>query len=71
MEKLMKKIEDANTEELSRIVHAVIRRYSVLYPEWEVVFYSLHRDDEQRRKEISGLIQMLTRELDEKRTPSW
>ena len=71
MEKLMKKIENANSDELSRIVHAVIRRYSVLHPEWEVVFYSLHRDDEHHRKDISGLIHMLNRELDEKRTPSW
>ena len=59
MRELIDRIEIANSDELSKLVGAVIRRYRVLHPEWEVVFYSLHRFGEKRESDISALIYML------------
>lgn len=39
------KIQCANDSELSEIIKAVIRRYTVLRPDWEVMFFSLPRND--------------------------
>ena len=67
MQALMKKIEKADGAELYQIIHAVIRRYAVLYPDWEVVFYSMHRHGALRISDLSELIHMLTKELDAKK----
>ena len=60
---MLTRIEEADDCEISEIIRAVIRRYQRVFPDWEVVFYSLPKADEiQRRASIDGLIDMLNRE---------
>ena len=40
---VLDKISAAKREELEEILQAVLRRYAVLYPDWEVNIYSLEK----------------------------
>lgn len=61
---IIKQIEEADDLAISRIIEAVIKRFSRLYPEWEVVFFSLHRDQQKRAEDIKELVKRL--EMEEK-----
>ena len=45
-------ISDADSLELSEIAQAVMKRYAALFPEYEVAFLSLPRNDPEKRFEI-------------------
>ena len=50
MEELLAQIEQADDIQISRIIRAVIRRYSSVSPEHEVVFLSLPTNDPEERQ---------------------
>ena len=57
---VLRKIEQANDEEINEIIKAVIHRYQVCYPGWEVIFLSLPKcDGEERKKQAIELIAFL------------
>ena len=47
---VLRKIEGANDEEINEIISAVIHRYQICYPGWEILFLSLPKCDEKNRK---------------------
>ena len=52
MEELLAQIERADDIQISRIIQAVIRRYSTVYPDHEVVFLSLPTNDPKERQMV-------------------
>ena len=53
---VLRKIEQANDEEINDIIEAVIHRYQICYPGWEVLFLSLPKyDGEERKKQADEL----------------
>ena len=51
-------IENANGEEMDQILKAVLSRYSVLYPDWELCTVSiLKRED--RNEQLDRMIMLL------------
>ena len=54
-------IESADDYALSQIMQAVVRRYSKVYPDWEVMFLSLPKDPEERRAQLAQMLEMLDR----------
>lgn len=58
-EEILKYIEQADDFETTEIIQAIICRFSRVYPGWEVLFLSVHKEPEQRKRDIEGLIQML------------
>ena len=57
--KLLSHIENADDILIQQVIQAVIHRYGTVFPEWEVIFYSLPKDPQKRRQEIQALIQFL------------
>lgn len=52
MEKTMERIASANGEELQQLFLALRQRYGELYPEEEVVFVSLPKNDRKERRRL-------------------
>ena len=52
-------IEHADEQLIQDAIQAVIRRYSSVFPDWEVVFYALPKKPQKRRQEVERLIHML------------
>lgn len=52
-------IEHADEQLLQDVIQAVIRCYSSVFPDWEVVFYALPKKPQKRRQEVERLIHML------------
>lgn len=53
-------IEQADDFEINEIINAVIRRYQAVFPDWEVMFLSLPKNDpEERRKALQSIINFL------------
>ena len=67
-EQIIEAIEQADDERISDVIQAVIRRYGQLFPEWEVIFLSVHKDPKLRAKDIKAHIRFL--KSHKKRTPS-
>lgn len=54
------RIENADGGEISEIIRAIIRGYRKLFPDWEVIFLSMHRNDPvKREKDIENLLRYL------------
>lgn len=62
VEVILRMIETADDGALSEIVRAVLRRYAKLFPEEEVVFLSIPKQDMQERRRILELALRLTGE---------
>lgn len=45
MNAILSKIQQSDGDELSLIIAAVIERYKAVFPDWEVMFLSLPRND--------------------------
>lgn len=55
-------IQQASKEELQDIIQAVIRRHKELYPDWDLMFFTLHDiDPEQYAQDLDALIDSLRR----------
>lgn len=58
MEKLLSQIAAANEEETALLLDAVLARYAVLYPDWEISTLSLPKNPD-RVRHLEGIIQTL------------
>lgn len=52
-------IEKADDLQINQIIRAVIRRYSLVFPDWEVFFLSLPKDPGQRRAQLESMLEHL------------
>lgn len=59
MNEVIKAIENASDTQINEIINAVTRRYERLYPDWEVVFYSISREPKKRRTQKWQLLRMI------------
>ena len=60
---LMEEIAQAGSEKLDEILSAVEARYKVLFPEWEVVYLALSRNDPQERsRQLDFMVEFLRRQ---------
>lgn len=57
---LVDEISRANAEDLERILYAVLARYEVLFPDWEVTTLSLQKSA-GRNEQLDQYIRLLTR----------
>ena len=55
---LIEEIEKANGEELDKILKAVLSRYRVLYPDWELCTVSVLKSND-RNEQLDRMIMML------------
>ena len=63
MQALIQTIEQADGELVDEIIQALQRRYQKLYPQWEVMFLSVPREDcEERRRILERIFQMEDRQ---------
>ena len=60
---VLERIEQANDLEIQEIIDSIICRYNEYYPEWEVMFLSLHKDKNKRKDDIARIIDMLQNRL--------
>ena len=64
MKQLLEHIDHCKPEELDPICTALQRRYSVLFPDWEVVFLSMPGGSpENRREQGFRLIEFIQKHL--------
>ena len=52
MEAVFTKIENATVQELQEIMAEVEERFAVAFPQWEVLYFAVPKEDWLRRKEI-------------------
>ena len=52
METVFDRIERAGEQELREIMDAVQDRFAVAYPQWDIVYVAVPKEDPDRRKEI-------------------
>lgn len=52
-------IKTADDYEISQMILAIVKRYSKVYPDWEVMFLSLPKDPEERREQLVLMMEML------------
>lgn len=67
MKSVIQAINAANALEIEEILKAVLHRYAVLYPDWEVSTISLHKCEnrnEQLARTISTLQTLITTSSD-------
>lgn len=61
--RLIKRIENADGYEIDEILNAFRRRYRKLHPDWEVLFLSLPKQDQQKRlAEKKWLVEFLMKQ---------
>ena len=56
---ILEAISRADDWEISEIIAAIVRRYGKVFPDWEVIFYSLPKDPSQRKAAIDDLLRIL------------
>ena len=52
LNQILKFIDQADTNQLSEIIQAIVKRYGQISPDWEVNFLSFHKNDPLRRQQI-------------------
>lgn len=52
-------IEQADDLQISKIIRAVIRRYGLVFPDWDVLFLSVPKAPEQRRSQLERMLEYL------------
>lgn len=52
VDKMNRAIAAAKESELAEMVRVILRRYSELFPEWDVVFLGLPKDDPAERRRV-------------------
>ncbi len=56
----LREIEKMDSTELDAILHAAMERHRVLFPDWEIVYVSLPRNDlEMREKYLKMMMEFL------------
>lgn len=64
MEEVLKVIEKADDFQNEQILDAIRRRYATLYPDWEIIFASLHRDPVERKHDVAFIVKMLQKSVE-------
>lgn len=59
MSAITKAIERADDAQISQIIQAVVRRYGLVYPDWDVLFLSLPKEPNQRRIQLEFMLEHL------------
>lgn len=52
---IIRRIKNADDDEMVQIVQAIQHRYSIRFPNWDVSFLSLSRDPAERKKQLDLL----------------
>ncbi len=58
-EEILQGIELADDLFMNKILHSVIKRYSMVFPEWEVMFLTVPKEPEVRARIIESHIRCL------------
>ena len=58
MEDVLRKIQKADEDEIDQILTATLKRYAVLFPDWEICTLSVEKNKD-RAKQIDNTIAML------------
>lgn len=58
-EDVIERIFFSTDVEINQILNAVIRWYGRHYPDWDVMFLSLPKESEARRKQLERMLEML------------
>ena len=61
METVLSRIAQASYTELEQIMRAVENRFSVAFPDWEVIYVSVHKDPKLRKEEVARLLEFIER----------
>ena len=56
---ILKFIERTDDQEIQDVIQAVIRRYALAFPDWEVMFLSLPKDPQKREAQLELTIDFL------------
>ena len=56
---VLERIEQADDFEINEIIQAVIRRYKLVFPDWEIIFLSLPVQSEKRKLLLDQTIDQL------------
>ena len=56
---VLERIEQADDFEINDIIQAVIRRYNLVFPDWEIIFLSLPVQSEKRKLLLDQTIDQL------------
>ena len=59
LDAVLAKIEHSNDLEVNEIIQAVIRRYKLVFPDWEVIFLSLPSQEKERKEVLEQTIEQL------------
>ncbi len=59
MQEILNKVQSMTEVELQELMDAIQQRYTEAYPEWEVLYLSLHRDPALRQEEVKELLDFL------------
>ena len=52
-------IEDANDWQISEIIHTTVHRFNQLFPDWDVSFLSLPKNDPaERERMLQAILQL-------------
>ena len=58
MLRTLQKIQNANPNEAERYLNAIVKRYSVLYPDWDLTMVSLQKSDD-KNEQIDRIISFI------------
>ena len=56
---ILDQIEQADDDQINMIIEAIINRYASYYPDWEILFLSLHKDSALRKQDLENAFNML------------
>lgn len=62
MDELIRAIGQVDAENIQDLVNAFIGRYRELYPQWDIVFFSLEKGEEEARRQKVEQILSFVRE---------
>ena len=56
---ILYQIEQADDDQINMIIEAIKKRYANYYPDWEIMFLSLHKDSTLRKQDLENAFNML------------
>ncbi len=56
---VIEKIKTMEDYDLQKVVFALMDRYSVIHPDYEIAYIAIHKERQQRKQDILGIIQLL------------
>ena len=64
MEEIIKRIPMLNRDELQTVFLALRQHYMEIFPDWEILFLSVHKDPGIQKEELINVFKMLFRDED-------